>query len=83
MTNKDPLTDMSLVLPEETLTASEYDTVIGKCEEEKSSTCCETCKNYESTSDITGWCSACPGTVIKGMNANNVCAAYEKREEEK
>lgn len=50
--------------------------------EEKSSTCCETCKNYEGTSYITGWCSACPGTVIKGMNANNTCAAYEKKEEE-
>lgn len=48
----------------------------------ESSTCCETCKNYESNSDITGWCNACPGTVIKGMNANGTCAAYEKREEE-
>lgn len=48
-------------------------------EKEESSTRCETCKNYESSSDITGWCSACPGTVIKDMNINNVCAAYEKR----
>ena len=52
-------------------------------EEEGSSTHCETCKNYESMSDITGWCSACPGTVIKDMNTNNTCAAYEKREEAK
>ena len=53
--------------------------VMGFKEEDKSSTCCETCKNYESHSDITGWCSACPGTVIRGMNANNTCAAYEKK----
>ena len=55
-------------------------------EEEKrqsdSPTRCETCKNYESNSDITGWCSACPGTVTKGMNSKGTCAAYEKREED-
>lgn len=50
-------------------------------EEKDSSTRCETCKNYESNSDITGWCSACPGTVTKGMNSKGTCAAYEKREE--
>ena len=77
---ENPLTDSPLVLPGEIITTSEMEAIIKPIEEEeKSSTCCETCKNYESSSDITGWCSACPGTVIKGMNMNNTCAAYEKR----
>lgn len=46
---------------------------------------CETCVNFEKRSDITGWCYACPGTVIRGMNASGSCKAYKYmvNEEEK
>lgn len=46
---------------------------------------CETCVNFEERSDITGWCYACPGTVIRGMNASGSCKAYKYmvNEEEK